>query len=85
MMRSVFVLTLVLAAKMVSAEGFALVTADCAVPITVAAGEPEFVRLAAEDLAADVQKITGKRPKLVTDGQVPAGVCVVIRTKAGGP
>ena len=85
MMRSVFVLTLVLAAKMVSAEGFALVTADCAVPITVAAGEPEFVRLAAEDLASDVQKITGKRPKLVTDGQMPAGVCVVIRTKAGGP
>lgn len=67
------------------ADSFIFVTAERAAPIAVAAGEPEFVRLAAEDLASDVQKITGKRPEVIAGGQAPAGACVVIGTKAGGP
>jgi hypothetical protein len=77
-------LAIVLLAGAVRAEGFAFVTAEGVAPIVVAAGEPEYVRLAAEDLASDVQKITGKRPEVVTGGQAPAGSCVAVGTKAGG-
>ena len=77
-------LMLALAAGAARAEGFALVTAERAAPIAVAAGEPGFVRLAAEDLASDVQKITGRRPEVIAGGQAPAGACVVIGTKPGG-
>jgi hypothetical protein len=67
------------------ADGFAFVTAERVAPIVVAAGEPEYVRLAAEDLASDVQKITGRKPEVVVGGALPAGACVAIATKAGGP
>ena len=80
-----FLLGLMAGAGLARADGFAFVTAERAAPIVVAAEEPECVRLAAEDLASDVQKITGKRPEIVSGGQVPAGACVWIGTKAGGP
>ena len=73
-----FLLGLMAGAGLARADGFAFVTAERAAPIAVAAGEPEFVRLAAEDLASDVQKITGKRPEVLAGGQVPAGACVWI-------
>ncbi len=76
---------LLLLAGHVRAEGFSFVTAERVAPIVVAAGEPEFVRLAAEDLASDALKITGRRPEIVVGGAAPAGACVLVGTKAGGP
>ncbi|HNX34069.1 MAG TPA: glycosyl hydrolase 115 family protein [Kiritimatiellia bacterium] len=67
------------------AAGFEWVTAERVAPIIVAAGEPEFVRLAAEDLASDVQKITGRKPEVRAGGAIPPGPCVTIATRAGGP
>lgn len=66
------------------AGGFELVTAERVAPIAVAPGEPECVRLAAEDLASDVQKITGRKPVVISAGEVPLGACVTIGTKPGG-
>lgn len=43
-----------------SANGFELASPDRTATIVVPAGEPECVRLAAEDLVSDVRKITGK-------------------------
>jgi hypothetical protein len=66
-----------------AAGGFAFVTAERVVPVVVAAGEPEFVRLAAEDLASDVAKITGRRPEVMIgggDAAAPGEPCVVIAT-----
>jgi hypothetical protein len=80
----VLALGLLLFAGALRAEGFALVTAQRVAPIVVAAGEPEFVRLAAEDLASDVQKITGRKPEVLAGGAACAGACVCIGTKAGG-
>jgi hypothetical protein len=77
-------LALVAAAAAAQAEGFAFVTTESVAPIVVAAGEPEYVRLAAEDLASDVAKITGRRPDVVPAGAAPDGPCVMIATKAGG-
>jgi len=79
-----FVVLLAASSAAAAAGGFEFVTASHVAPIFVAAGEPEFVRLAAEDLAADVQKITGRRPEVSTGGVAPAGACVVLGTKAGG-
>lgn len=76
--------TLLLCAGMTFADGFEFVTAEHVAPITVAAGEPEYVRLAAEDLAADVLKITGRKPEVRVGGAIPQSACVVICTKAGG-
>ncbi len=84
-MKEGFLLGMLLCAGLAFAEGFELVTAERVAPILVAAGEPGYVRLAAEDLASDVQKITGKRPDVLADGPAPAGACVMIGTKAGGP
>ncbi len=67
------------------AEGFVFVTAERAAPVVVAAGEPDFVRLAADDLAWDVQRITGQKPQVLAGVAAPAGPCVAISTKAGGP
>jgi hypothetical protein len=69
----------------VRAGGFAFVSQERLAPIVVAAGEPEFVKLAAEDLASDVEKITGKRPDVIVGAAAQSGPCVMIATKAGGP
>jgi hypothetical protein len=76
-------MALVCAGEAWAAGGFAFVAAGKAAPIVVAAGEPEFVRLAAEDLASDVAKITGRKPEVVVGGRA-AGACVAVATKAGG-
>jgi hypothetical protein len=60
-MRRLCFVALLLCAGMTFANVFEFVTAGRVAPITVAAGKPEYVRLAAEDLAADVLKITGKK------------------------
>ena len=83
-MKSGCYLTLLLALA-ARADSFSFVTSGRVAPIVVAAGEPEYVRLAAEDLAADVQRITGQRPAVAAGGTVSAGACVVVGTKAGGP
>jgi hypothetical protein len=84
-MRGWPVLSVLLCAGVSSAGSFTFVALDQqAAPIIVAAGEPEYVRLAAEDLATDVMKITGKRPKVAVGGTPAAGACVLIGTKAGG-
>jgi hypothetical protein len=67
------------------AGGFDFVTTERVATIVVAQGEPEYVRLAAEDLVADVLKITGKRPDLVVGGgALAARASVWICTKPGG-
>jgi hypothetical protein len=78
------ILALLLAGEL-RAEGFEFVTAARVAPLVVAAGEPEFVRLAVEDLAADVYKITGRKPEILGDGKACSGACVCIGTKTGGP
>ncbi len=83
-MRGCWLLALVCGAGLARAEGFAFVTESHVAPILVAAGEPEFVRLAAEDLASDVLTITGRRPDVLQGGAVPEGACVTIATRAGG-
>ena len=48
--------------------------------IFVADGEPEFVRLAAEDLSSDVMRITGRRPAVVGgEGAAPGDIAVATR------
>lgn len=70
-------------ARTTAAAGFALVEGVRVTPIMVAEGEPEYVRLAAEDLASDVERITGLRPE-VRIGTGGGDVRVEIRTKTGG-
>jgi len=67
------------------ADGFDFVKGERVAPIVVSEGEPEYVRLAAEDMASDVRKVTGRRPDVIVDGKEPSGACVVLRTKPGGP
>ena len=76
---------MVLLSGIAFADGFEFVTAARVAPIAVAPGEPEYVRLAAEDLASDVEKITGRKPEVVIAGEVPQAACVAIGTKRGGP
>ncbi|MDA3926499.1 MAG: glycosyl hydrolase 115 family protein [Kiritimatiellae bacterium] len=63
-----------------SANSFELVTPLRTSPIVIAPGEEEFVCLAAEDLIKDIERITGKRPQLIENGDVPASGAVVIGT-----
>jgi len=69
----------------VAACGFELASERHVAPIVVTADEPEYVRLAAEDLASDVQRITGRRPDVVSGSAPSSGKCVFIGTRAGGP
>jgi hypothetical protein len=51
-----------------------------AATILVSPGEPECVRLAAEDLAGDVEKIAGQRPRIVARVEDCAANCVIVGT-----
>ncbi len=75
---TVVVCSLILAAWMLPAAGFELVGTQRIYPIIVAEGEPECVRLAAEDMSSDVKKITGHKPPVAVRGSVPPGGCVLI-------
>jgi hypothetical protein len=55
----------VLLAASQPANGFELASPERAAAIVVPASEPEYVRLAAENLASDVKKITGKNLAIV--------------------
>ncbi len=68
-----------------TAGGFVFVSDSRVARIMVGDGEPEHVRLAAEDLASDVQRITGRRPEVVSGSAPSSGNCVFIGTRAGGP
>ena len=86
-LREALVITMwaaMLCAGVARAEVFAFVTAERVAPIVVAAGEPAYVRLAAEDLASDVLKITGRKPEVSVGGELPQGACVTLGTKPGG-
>ncbi len=48
------------------------------IAIVVAPGEPEPVQQAAEDLAADFQAVTGKRPKIVNHDTAAADVHILV-------
>ncbi|MFO7937837.1 MAG: glycosyl hydrolase 115 family protein [Kiritimatiellia bacterium] len=61
-------------------HAFDLVNAKHVVPLVVAPGEPEYLHMAVEDLACDIERITGKRPQMITDGAVPDDGAVVIGT-----
>ena len=60
-----------------SAE-FELATPQAAATILVPASEPEYVRLAAQDLASDVEKIVGRRPAIVDSLDVCAASSVIV-------
>jgi len=63
-----------------NAAGFDLVMAQGSVPLVVAPGEPEYLHLAVKDLADDIERITGQRPQLITDGTIPSESAVFIGT-----
>lgn len=60
------------------AGGFAWVNQGQVAPIWVDATERPGVRRAAEDLAADVEKVTGLRPKVIVSSEPPAIPRVVV-------
>lgn len=77
--RRIILLTLLLPMFLVSARAdFDLVKAGRAATILVWPTEPECVRLAAQDLASDVRKITGHQPQLISRLEDCATNCVVI-------
>jgi hypothetical protein len=57
---------------------FELAAPGRAATILVPPGEPECVRLAAEDLANDVEKIAGQRPRLIARVEDCAANCVIV-------
>lgn len=69
-------LPLLLAAPLSAA--FPLASPSGAATVLVPAGEPEFVRLAAEDLIGDVRRITGQTARLVRVRAACPAPCVVI-------
>ncbi len=73
-------LWLIMSPLFTAAGEFELVGAGRAVPVVVADGEPEHVRLAAEDLASDVWKITGRKPEVISRKEIPQGDCIFIGT-----
>ncbi|MDA3926388.1 MAG: glycosyl hydrolase 115 family protein [Kiritimatiellae bacterium] len=81
----VFLFSFLLTAAVSQAKGFEWVTANRVLPIVITKEEPEYVQLAAQDLASDVCKITGLSPAIVSDISQISGPCVEIRTKKGGP
>jgi len=78
--RTVLSCALLLMAGVSQAGGFEWVTAKRVLPIVVAAGESECVRLAAEDVASDIKKITGRQPQVIVGGTLPPTGCVLIGT-----
>jgi len=68
------------AAPTEAAAPFVLSTPQSTAAILVPPDEPECVLLAAEDLAADVQRITGRRPAVVRDASQTGGSCVLLAT-----
>ncbi len=76
-------LAAVLIAAAVSAPApkpFALASPGATATILVPRSEPECVRRAAADLAADVERITGRRPGVVAEAEGAAPHCVVLAT-----
>lgn len=59
-------------------EGFALVSKKTSATVVVPASEPECVRLAAQDLVSDVEKITGKKLVLAASADQAGSPCVVL-------
>jgi hypothetical protein len=74
---AVVLASLAVAANAVAAE-FELAAPQKAATILVPASEPECVRLAARDLASDVEKITGRKPAIVANIAGCAADCVVL-------
>ena len=66
----------VLPNPIVQAAPFTLASRSYAAAVFVPSGEPQSVRLAAEDLINDTEKITGRRPT-ITHTAEQAGVVVV--------
>lgn len=64
---------ILLLAAVARAAAFVLAGPEGAAPVFVAPGEPECVRLAAEDLVRDVARITGRTPAFAKDSD-DAGV-----------
>ncbi|MDY0167577.1 MAG: glycosyl hydrolase 115 family protein [Thermoguttaceae bacterium] len=67
-------------ARAVAAAPFALSTPEMTAAILVPPEEAECVVLAAEDLAADVERITGRRPAVVRDAAQAGDACVLLAT-----
>lgn len=68
-----------------SSQDFPLVGADGeAASIAVDSTEDRAVRRAAEDLAADVERVSGVRPAIIEDGTLARGSVIYLRTLAPG-
>jgi hypothetical protein len=67
-----------LSASSAGAAVFRLVASDHVAAVLVPTSEPECVRRAAEDLASDVEKITGRAPTVVRDPRDCQADCVVL-------
>ena len=70
-------------ATLIAAAAFTFLSPQRAGRVFVADGEPEFVHLAAEDLASDVKRITGRRPS-VSGGAGAAPGDIAIATRPDG-
>lgn len=67
-----------------TAEAFTLSSPERSARLVLAPGEATCVRLAVQDLASDVRKITG-RPLEIVDGGAPQAGDVWVRTTGTGP
>lgn len=79
-LRSSLALVLALMAAPAAGVEFELASPRQAASILVPRGEPACVRLAAEDLADDVEKITGQRPAIVDQWEKCGSAAVVLAT-----
>ena len=64
---------------------FALVRAGAAAPIVFSADDAKVVALAARDLAADVERVTGTKPAVRTDARELREPCVLVGTLGKNP
>lgn len=60
------------------ASAFPLVADGAAAPIVVPASAPEVVRVAAADLAADIERVSGKRPEILDTPPADARPRVIV-------
>ena len=80
MVAQITVAVLMAAAQARDPVPFRLSTPDATAVILALPNEPECVLLAAEDLAGDVERITGRRPGVVSDSAKAGDTCVVLAT-----
>lgn len=64
---------------------FALVHRNITAPILYSADDHKVVHIATSDLAADIERVSGKKPSLLVDGNVQIDTAVIIGTLGKSP